>query len=52
MEIGFTLKEWAAGFETIVLKFQTGQSVTLARSSDAVLVDEANQPRTFHKQGR
>jgi hypothetical protein len=52
MEIGFTLKEGEKGFEIIILKFQKGQSVTLGRSSDAILVDDAKQSRTFRKMGR
>ena len=52
MEIGFTPKEGASGFETIILKFQKGQAVTLARSSDAMLVEEAKQTKTFRKTGK
>jgi hypothetical protein len=52
MEIGFTPKEGGSGFETIILKFRKGQSVTLGRSSDAILVDEAGKPKTFRKRGK
>jgi hypothetical protein len=49
MEIGFTPKQHGPGFDTVILKFQKGQGVTLARSSQAILMDEQNQSRTFLK---
>jgi hypothetical protein len=52
MEIGFMPRHGASGFERIVLRFKQGQSVTLGRSSDAILIDEANLPKRFHKRGK
>jgi hypothetical protein len=52
MEIGFTPKEGSPGFETIILKFQAGQSVTLNRGSDAMLGDKADRSKKFLKYGR
>lgn len=52
MQIGLPPKQGSSGFESVILKFKTGQSVTLGRSSDAMLVNEENQPKRFQKKGR